>query len=362
MLFKTQFIKCTLCIILYIAICSVLLVIKRSFYLQQQSNSIRLTKDNQTKQKCSVVSRATTRPTNLEIKLLKHDEVNGQSIDLHESATLLRQISNTCAKYNLKTLLIKRHFLYDSTHKSMYCWIRKVASTSFTKLFSDMKNRRVARNYYREVDVLAPKTMEELYRIANDAKTFKLLVVRHPFQRLVSSYRDRLEDNSKHTTQAWIYTKKIFRLTRPQLFHSNTTTANFQRKVFTAGKRLKIVPTFKEFTLWLLENSEEDVHWDRYYTHCGVCNMQYNYVLKLDDYTYREINYIFSKFGLNETTIYLPKLEKTHGGHTDFDTTCKYLANLTQNMIFKLYEKYKIDFEMYNYNLNRYIFCASKKT
>lgn len=245
----------------------------------------------------------------------------------------------------------------------MYCWIRKVASTSFTKLFSDMKNRRTARNYYREVDVLAPKTLNELRRNANDTKTFKLLVVRHPFQRLVSSYRDRIEDNSKYTTQAWIYTKKIFRLTRPELFHSNTTTGNFQQKVFTADKRLKIIPTFKEFLIWLLQNSDEDdVHWDRYYTHCAVCDVRYNYVLKLDNYMYGEISYILSKFGLDKNTAYLQKLERTHGGYTDFDTTCKYFANLTQDIIFRLYQRYKIDFEMYNYNLDRYIFCADKRT
>lgn len=52
-------------------------------------------------------------------------------------------------KYNLKTPLIRKHFLYNSEHKVMYCWIRKVASTSFTKLFTDLKNRLPTRNYYR---------------------------------------------------------------------------------------------------------------------------------------------------------------------------------------------------------------------
>ncbi|XP_076640286.1 carbohydrate sulfotransferase 11 [Colletes latitarsis] len=356
MTFRMQFMKC----ILFIVVGSVLLTIRKSFYLTDQPNSVFLIEDNQTKQKCPVASQ-TEKSINLELKLLKHDEMNGQSISLQESATLLQQISDTCVKYNLKTPLIRRHFLYNSKHKSLYCWIRKVASTSFTKLFSDMTNRQTVRNYYREVDVLAPKILAELRRSANDVKTFKLLVVRHPFQRLVSSYRDRIEDNSKHTAQAWIYTKKIFLLTRPKLFRSNTTTGNFQQKVFTADKRLKVIPTFKEFSIWLLENSEkDDVHWDRYYTHCAVCDIRYNYILKLDDYTYGQINYIFSKLGLNKNTVYLPKLEQTRGRYTNFKTTCKYLANLTQDMILKLYQRYKIDFEMYNYSIKPYIFCANK--
>lgn len=112
-----------------------------------------------------------------------------------------------------------------------------------------------------------------------------------------------------------------------------------------------------------MQNSDEDdVHWDRYYTHCAVCDVRYNYVLKLDNYMYGEISYILSKFGLDKNTAYLQKLERTHGGYTDFDTTCKYFANLTQDIIFRLYQRYKIDFEMYNYNLDRYIFCADKRT
>ncbi|KOC70650.1 Carbohydrate sulfotransferase 13 [Habropoda laboriosa] len=358
---KMQFVKCTLCIILYVVVCTFLLRIKQSFDITQYRDSVLFTNYNQAKQKCTVISRIVTKPINLEIKLLERDEMKGESINLEESAAVLQQISNTCVKYNLKTALIKRHFLYNFQHKSMYCWIRKVASTSFTKLFADMKNQPSTRNYYREVDSLAPRTLKELQLISNDTKIFKLLVVRHPFQRLVSSYRDRIEDKSKYTAQAWIYAEKIFRFTRPKLFHSNTSTGNFRQKVFTRDKRLKIVPTFKEFIEWLLQSSEEDdVHWARYYTHCALCNIRYNYVLKLDDYTYGQINYVFSKFRLDKSKVYFPKLEKTRGGHTNFDITCQYLANLTEDIILKLYERYKIDFEMYNYNLNQYAHCINK--
>lgn len=50
-------------------------------------------------------------------------------------------------------------------------------------------------------------------------------------------FRDRIADNTKYTAQAWIYTEKIFRFTRPELFHSNTTTGNFRERVFTSDKR-----------------------------------------------------------------------------------------------------------------------------
>lgn len=357
---KARFVKCLLCVILYLVVYFFLLKAKEVSYLTRHQFPLFVEKCNQTRQ-CPTVSRVTTKSVDLEIKILERDEMKGEAIDLQQSAMILRQLTNICAKYNLTTPLIKRHFLHNSRHKSLYCWIRKVASTSFAKLFADMKIRSTRTNY-REIDTLTPRSLNELQLASQDAQVFKLLVVRHPFQRLVSSYRDRIEDNSKYTAQAWIYVEKIFRLTRPKLFHSNTKIGNFRHKVFTPDKRLKIVPTFKEFVEWLVQSSDEDdVHWAPYYKHCALCNVRYNYVLKLDDYTYGQINYIFSKFGLDKTKVYFPKLKETRGGQTNFDITCKYLKNLTEDVIFKLYEKYKIDFQMYNYNVNRYMNCAMKK-
>jgi hypothetical protein len=125
----------------------------------------------------------------------------------------VKQILDTCEENNLTTFASKRNFLYSFEHKGLYCWIRKVASTSFTKIFSYMNKRMVTRNYYklnklifilsfvkllictfffiyfighfREVGFMAPKTQDVL----RDSNIFKLLVVRHPFERLVSAFR-----------------------------------------------------------------------------------------------------------------------------------------------------------------------------
>ncbi|KAF7396603.1 hypothetical protein HZH66_007465 [Vespula vulgaris] len=261
---------------------------------------------------------------NSNIKLSRCDRVKLESNYQQENGLLLKQISNTCVKYNLKTPLVKKHFLYSPKHKSLYCWIRKVASTSFTTLFSNIQE-------HRNMNSLTPHSSKELQHLTNDSNIFKLLVVRHPFERLVSSYRDRIEDNTKYTDQAWIYTKKIYHFTRPNLFRSNKTTGSFFQKIFTRDKRLQIVPTFKEFIEWLLQESPEhdDVHWNQYYTHCAL------YKNNMD----------------------LPNLEQSKGGCTDFKLTCKYFQNLTHNTILKLHERYKIDFEMYNYDLDKYLLC-----
>ncbi|XP_046753861.1 carbohydrate sulfotransferase 11-like [Diprion similis] len=293
------------------------------------------------------------------ISELEYDSVQSRPTN-SEDMPYLWSISKMCGEYNLRTPLVKRHYLHSPNNTSMYCWIRKVASTSFIKLFSDMRNQSISKDYHKEIDVLSPKTIGELEDLIKDNKVFKFLVIRHPFHRIVSSYRDRIEDNTKYTAQAWIYARKIFHLTRPGIFYKNGTTVSLLKRIFHNDKRLKLVPTFKEFVTWLLQEptSNDDVHWDSYYSHCSVCNVKYNFVMKLEDYSNQIIDFIFLKMGMTKNQFFMPSLEKTRNGSTDYYRTCRYFKDLTQETIFKLYQRYNIDFQIFNYTHENYLKCA----
>lgn len=88
MSFKIQFVKCILCIILYIIIYVILLRLKQNSYLTQYLNSLFFAKYNQTKQECSLISQSVIKPINLEIELLEYDEMKGESINLQVSKSL----------------------------------------------------------------------------------------------------------------------------------------------------------------------------------------------------------------------------------------------------------------------------------
>jgi len=124
-----------------------------------------------------------------------------------------------------------------------------------------------------------------------------------------------------------------------------------------------MVPSFQEFLEWLLRQppDRDDVHWAQYHTHCAVCNISYSFILKLEDYSIEEINYVLSKLRLDRHEVYLPELHYSLNGVTDFNVTCKYFNNLTSDMVLKLYERYKMDFEMYNYQIDEYLPCAKRK-
>lgn len=62
---------------------------------------------------------------------------------------VLQQISSVCEKYNKTASFERNHFFYSPKNKVLYCWIRKVASTSFTKFFANLRSIHIAGDYYK---------------------------------------------------------------------------------------------------------------------------------------------------------------------------------------------------------------------
>ncbi|GLG93217.1 Carbohydrate sulfotransferase, partial [Gryllus bimaculatus] len=199
---------------------------------------------------------------------LYDNDIEGANIDYFEK--------NICKKNSFMNYKVSnRNFLVNYPKKLLYCWIHKVASTTVTSLFSSLAGRYVKKNYYREINILAAKSHEELENIIHNTSFIKFLVVRHPFERLVSAFRDRIADNSRFTTQAWLYGPRILakrRLNYTEMFDTNN------------GFVLKIIPTFQEFITWLISTppTKYDVHWIRYNDHCLPCKIHYNVIIKLE--------------------------------------------------------------------------------
>ena len=97
------------------------------------------------------------------------------------------------------------------------------------------------------------------------AKTTSLVFtfVRHPFERLVSAFRDKFELSRKYGYVYSRYAGKI--LKQPAGINSRR-------------------PTFKEFVKYLLiERLEEyNDHWLPYWLHCHMCEMEYDVIGKLE--------------------------------------------------------------------------------
>ena len=118
-------------------------------------------------------------------------------------------------------------------------------------------------------------------------KTTKLLVVRHPFERLLSAYRDKLENSvarREHGTLHFYekYGSKIVRKYR----NENFKPPGEDQVIRTMGipGPAGIEPTFREFVEYLIDTdlgSYGDDHWMPYYLFCTPCSLKYHIISKV---------------------------------------------------------------------------------
>lgn len=188
-----------------------------------------------------------------------------------------------------------------------------------------------------------------------DLKTF--VIVRHPFERLVSAFRDKLEHFHNQNLEAdfyyKIYGKKIvkrFRKAAIEKFGENYfSEENHFGSLLPRKKRTADLPIFWEFVQYVIGIPPRsfDEHWKPNYLFCSFCKIDYRAIVKHENLAEEEPEL---KIWMNVTN--LP--EKHHHvirekNISSKEITNKYFELLTDEDIFKLYQIYKLDFQMFNY-------------
>ena len=107
--------------------------------------------------------------------------------------------------------------------------------------------------------------LEDIYSLCQD--TFRFMVVRHPFERILSAYRDKLEDlardiDARDGFYYTMYGKHIVAEYRQQ-----------EAKNSTEKEKLGREPTWREFVTYLLNTpvTKFDEHWMPIWMLCSPC-------------------------------------------------------------------------------------------
>ncbi|XP_047740994.1 carbohydrate sulfotransferase 13-like [Hyalella azteca] len=168
--------------------------------------------------------------------------------------------------------------LVSRPHRLAWCKIPKVASTSVVQSLLKVLG---CENLIEELGISGQHTalrrlMPHLSadeQLPDAGTTF--MVVRHPFLRLISAYRDKIA--TKSGKMAMTQFRKYRRL-------YNMPIISKYRQQEPHDKFYKDVPTFPEFVQYLLETPVEDYneHWRPYHVICRPCDVPYNVVLKLE--------------------------------------------------------------------------------
>ncbi|KAH1006347.1 hypothetical protein HUJ05_007092 [Dendroctonus ponderosae] len=234
-------------------------------------------------------------------------------------------------------------YLVDHRHHMVWCNVFKAASTSWMYNFNILAGYTpeylrgsrtppltLARQKYGR------PTLESLQDALKDEKSVSFLIVRHPLERLLSAYRDKIQ----HAVSGSYH----FKLGREII--------KKYRKKETIGPKY---PTYPEFITWLIDMVKEgkqlDMHWTPIVEFCTPCMFDIKIIAHtetLED----DQDYIIKRAGLGE--VIKPEWKNAGKGSTTAHISSHY-SQLSRSQILQLYHIYRFDFELFNYSLNGYL-------
>ena len=110
---------------------------------------------------------------------------------------------------------------------------------------------------------MGPKNLQDLFEKSLSKNYFTFTVVRHPFDRLISAYRDRILHGC--TGQSMRFVPKIFSFTKNQPFLWFWIFLGTSGLFEENSKCIKVMPTFQEFIQFVSAKPEiHDPHWMTY--------------------------------------------------------------------------------------------------
>ena len=202
------------------------------------------------------------------------------------------------------------------------------------------------------------------------------IVVRHPFERLVSTYRDKLESYSRSFFKQFArrvvekYRKQAIRefgedgFNRIRSFRNTIPESqNAQNPKFETLINDSMLPTFWEFVQYVINDYEEINDGEVYshirpiHKHCCVCDKNYQkifrHILKLEEMDTEERRFIEfmpgweAKIDLKQPKLNVQRPEQFSSEYI----TRLYFTQLSRDDVLRLYRLYNMDFLLFDYKL-----------
>jgi chondroitin 4-sulfotransferase 11 len=213
------------------------------------------------------------------------------------------------------------------------------------------------------------QSFSQLNNALNNSISF--IIVRHPFERLLSAYNDKLKFALPHTFHQKLGNMIVRKFRKAVSFERADDAAfplmnsvhshSHQSKQRKLGSRW---PTFPEFVEFLLTEAKHgaslDMHWTPITNFCTPCQVKFDVIIKfetLDD----DQRYLIEKAGLNKVGIRPEHKNPGKGKHTN-ETLRNSFAELSKLQVKGLYEIFKYDFEIFDYSPEPFLKIARDDT
>lgn len=237
------------------------------------------------------------------------------------------------------------HLLVDHHHKLLYCYVPKVACTNWKRVFMVLTGKTNTTHLLGipAADAHAEGTLTRLSdlpkkrinKILKDYNAF--IMVRHPFERLLSAFRNKLEGD---LPSAKYFQKRIgrhiIRKYRPEPTERD----------LAEGDNV----TFKEFVLYLItegtNNDSVNEHWRAVQHLCHPCSIKYSYIAKYETFA-TDVSALLEYIGLGDLEFPAQRSSNTS------QRLESYLRQLSVENVERLYRVFEADFKLFQYSLDQ---------
>ena len=294
----------------------------------------------------------------IKVGLLNTTEIINQNIrkknKTQEQAERKHKLHRFCT-YSLqksyKPALSLDHYIYSDKKKVVYFFVPKVASTNWKWMMYQFENWDVSKQQMmgkKKVHFLHFKSVfnKKLCEMKKHYYTF--LFVRHPFERLVSAYRNKpLQPYPDGHFFINTFGKHIIKT-----FRKNSTVTNN-------------TCTFNEFVEFLIDKAANkgsnsfNEHWKPQSLLCDICTPGFDFIGK------HETLIEDSRIMLNELKVasryVFPENNTDLYKTRTSDIYEQYMRNIPRDKIKKLYEIYKDDFDAFSYQPPNFLYNITLK-
>ncbi|XP_042890742.1 carbohydrate sulfotransferase 13-like [Penaeus japonicus] len=271
------------------------------------------------------------------------EAIRRESVDLERVGNILRERQSTIREGCVRSLSPaelseepnSKEFLINREYKLVWCNVFKAASSTWLYnflLLAGVSEKVIRQSRSSPVEVARKEayprpSVGELRSALTTANYTSFLIVRDPFQRLLSAYRDKIE----------------------------ATRQIYYRRTYLPRVTRDCQPTFPEFVDYLLEERAKgrppNEHWAPYHAFCSPCQVHFDYVLRFESLPEEEAFLIETVAGLSNVL----QPCKLHSSHTDYIAVTKhYFSQLSQEKLRRLYDIYKPDFDIFGYDETPY--------
>nr|XP_054751536.1 carbohydrate sulfotransferase 11-like [Lytechinus pictus] len=269
-------------------------------------------------------------------------------------------VKRVCKKYhpNPEADMAKHppwNILVDDKHKLMYCYVQKVACTNWKKVFLVLSGQYNSTESIPQffTNRQGAKSLKSLQSYPEEErrhilKTYtKFMFARHPFSRVLSAYRNKLAPDSTFTRagkwQKRIGTKII------SIFREDAEKARASRENFNSSKYDLSFGEFVKFIYTPQGQKNGNKHWRDLHISCLPCMINYDVIGKIETLE-DDARYILKISGADKVVKFPSAEGSSPTNSSDPYLIQKYFTTLPHDDITNLYNRYLIDFLMFDYH------------